>query len=209
MWCPQYSIKRTTDAATEPITTAEAKTHLREDGSAQDTYIDTLIKTARQQCETFQRRSYITQTWTMKLPGFPTSYRPDNWFTTGNDDFAIHLPFPPAISVTSITYLDTDGTSQTLATSVYQLDTYSEPGRIYLKHNQSWPSTRDIDEAVTVVYTAGYGAASDVPATIKHAMKLLVGWMYEYREANISGTIIDQVPGVKELLWNDRILQAV
>lgn len=208
MWCHDYSIKRTTAPASEPITTAEAKEHLREDSSANDTYIDTLIAAARQQCETFQRRSYITQTWTMKLPGFPTSFRPDNWFTTGNNDYSITLPYPPAATVTSITYLDSDNASQTLATSVYQLDTYSEPGRIYLKASQSWPGTYYIDEAVTIVYTAGYGAAAAVPDTIKHAIKLMVGWMYEFREANISGTMIETVPGVKELLWNDRIIQA-
>lgn len=206
-----YSIKRTTDAASEPITTSEAKTHLREDSSANDTYIDTLIAAARMQCEIFQRRSYINQTWTMALTGFPGSYTPDSWHTTATDDLNIYLPYPPLSSVTSITYTDTDGGSNTLATSVYGVDTNSEPGRVYLKYDQSWPATRDLeDAAVRITYVAGYGAtAASVPATIKHAIKLLVAWMYEYREPVISGTIIDEVPGVKALLWTDRFLQAV
>ena len=37
------ALRRLTDAATEPITTAEAKTHLRVTAATDDTYIDTLV----------------------------------------------------------------------------------------------------------------------------------------------------------------------
>ncbi len=48
-----------TDAASEPLTTAEAKLHLRVDGSTEDTYIDNLIKAARIYCEKYTNRSFI------------------------------------------------------------------------------------------------------------------------------------------------------
>lgn len=162
------SIKRTTDAAAEPISTAEAKTHLRVTSSDDDTYIGTLIKVARKNVEQYLSRALITQTWTWKLDAFPSEFE---------------VPYAPLQSVTSIQYLDTGGSSQTLDSSVYTVDANSEPGRIVEAYSQSWPATRDVIDAVTVTYVAGYGdAGSDVPEPIRQAILILVSQWYENRE---------------------------
>jgi len=162
-----YSV--TTAPASEPITTAEAKTHMRITSSADDTYIATLITAARQWCEWYQGRSYIEQIITMYQDTFTS---------------VIYLPQPPAISVTSLKYYDTAGTQTTLtATTHYVSDVISQPGRIYEAYDYSWPATRDMRKAVEVVYKAGYGSAgSNVPAPMKHAIKIMVSNWYENRD---------------------------
>ena len=177
----------TTAPTTEPVTLAEAKTHLRVDGSDEDTFIEGLIQAAREWCEDYERRAYITRTITAKF---------DRFYST------IILPMPKIQSVTSVKYLDTAGTEQTLSTDYYDVDTYREPGAITLAYNKTWPTTRDINNAVEVVFVAGYGDADDVPERVKCAIKLLIGHLYENRETT-SPINISEVPlGIKSLLTN-------
>ena len=158
----------TTPPSVEPITTAEAKSHLNVTGSADDAYIDTLIQAAREYAEGFTRRAFITQAITAKFDAFPA------WF---------ELECGPLQSITSIQYIDTAGNTQTLVASNYTVDTTSTPGRITEAYAVSWPSTRDIVNAVTVTYVAGYGAASAaVPQPIIQAMLFHIGYFFDNRE---------------------------
>ena len=55
---------------------------------------------------------------------------------------------------------------------------------------------------VTVRFVAGYGAASAVPETVKAAIKLLVGHLYEHREAVTLGHLSRSLQyGLERLLW--------
>jgi uncharacterized phiE125 gp8 family phage protein len=167
------------------ITTAQAKEHLRITHSDEDDYIEAITLAASEWCEDFQNKVYVAREVVDYLDSFPTEIRPVR---------------SPLISVTSITYYDTDGNLQTLANTVYDVGTFKEPGRISLKYNQSWPDTRSIINAVIVTYQAGYVARANIPEEIKHAVKLLVGHLYENREA-VSPLSMSEVPvGVKSLL---------
>jgi uncharacterized phiE125 gp8 family phage protein len=76
----------------------------------------------------------------------------------------IAIPRVPLVSVTSITYVDTAGTTQTLASSVYSVDTAQ--GVIYLAYGQVWPSTRaDLADRVTVRFIAGMMAPFTAAST--------------------------------------------
>lgn len=168
-----------TDASTEPITTAEAKTHLRVDSSDDDTYIDTLVKSARRWIENTRGMGLITQTWDGSLDAFPY-------------DGPLVIPKYPLVSVSSVTYYDEDLSASTVfSSSKYQVDTAKRPPRIYLKNGESWPTdSLRLSSGVVVRFVAGYAAASAVPADIKHAIKLLVGQMYAHREPEVTGTIV-------------------
>lgn len=137
-------------------------------------------------------RALLTQTWDLKLHYLPA---------------VITLPLPPLQSVTSITYLDTEGASQTLAASVYQVvDNGNSPSQIVEAYNQDYPSTRDQAQAVTVRFVAGYGAAADVPDPIKVAIKLLVSQWYDRRESVVVGKTVAELPfAVKALLGPYRV----
>lgn len=165
----------------ESVTTAEAKTHLNVEHSADDTYIDTLIAVARKQVENDTQRSLINTTWDLYLDTFPAT---------------IYAPRNPLSSVTSIVYTDVDGNSDTVSSSVYTVNTYRIPGEIYEAYNQNWPTdVRGVPDAVRVRFVAGFGAAaSSVPTDYKHAIKLLVAHWYANREAVVIGTIVEDLP---------------
>lgn len=160
--------KRTSDAASEPITTTEAKLHLKVDVTDDDTLIDRLIKAARRSCEMYTERSFITQTWKAYGDSFPET---------------IELIKGPVISVTSVQYVDSDGVTQTYSTDDYTVDIQGDVARI--KPVDSWPDIDDIMNAVIVTYQAGYGSASDVPEDIKAAMLLIIGKLYQDREDTV------------------------
>ena len=189
---PDFDIKTTTAPGTEPVTLAQARLHLRIDADMtdDDAMITALIIAARQYCEQFQNRAYIEQVVTLKTDRFPLRFR---------------IPRSPLISVTSINYIDTAGDDQLLSTDVYAVDVTSEPGKVTLKHNQTWPATQRIHHAVTVVYKAGYGnAAADVPQTVKQAMFLLLAHWYEHRYAACDVQMHEVPLAVKSLLMIDR-----
>lgn len=176
-----------TAPATEPVSLTEAKLHLRVDATDEDTLITALITAARQLVEEETWRALVTQTW---------DYVADDW----PEGDALAMPRPPLQSVTSITYVDADGVTQTMPAADYIVDTYQH--RVVLADDADWPSD-DLypTSAVRVRYVAGYGAASAVPGPIKQAMLLLIGHLYESREAAIVGTIATELPlGVRALL---------
>lgn len=164
---------------TDPLTLDEVKLHLRVDIGDDDALIKDLIKVVRQAGEDLTRRAFVTQTWRWTLDGFPGSFE---------------VPMPPLVAVDSITYIDTDGASQTLATSEYDVDTDSDPGRITPAYGVLWPTTRDVVNAVTVQFQAGYGALTAVPPSLRHAMKLHIGHLYEHREILNIGSAVNELP---------------
>lgn len=176
-----------TQPAEEPITLEEAKTHLRVWCDADDDYITALITAARIYAERFQRRSYITQTLELRMDGFPC--------------YLIDLPRPPAISATSIKYIDSNGDTQTLDAAKYTTDFNSYVARVVPAYNETWPTTRFVIDSVTIEYVAGYGDAADVPETIKQAMLLLIGVWYENREA-VTDTAMTEIPFTVSALLN-------
>lgn len=181
-------VKRTTDPTEYPITLAEAKAHMRVDDSDDDTLITACIAAATEYCQDYTGKQFVTATFTGK---FDTLYG------------VIALPYPPLQSVTSITYIDTDGEEQTVSTDVYGVDTYGAVGQVFLKYEQSWPTdVRGHTQDVTIVYVAGMGAASAVPENVKAAVKLVTADLYENREPVVTGTIVANLDTVNRLLWS-------
>jgi uncharacterized phiE125 gp8 family phage protein len=86
----------------EPLTRDEAKAHLRVDGTAEDTLIDTYLLAARQDVEAACGRALLPQTWELRLPRFPT------WRC------GIRLPKPPVTAIVSVRTADLAGAETTL-----------------------------------------------------------------------------------------------
>lgn len=166
----------------EPVDLVEMKEFLRVTGSAEDRLISRLIVEAREQFDgryAWFNRALITQTWKLSLDHFPLyCERPEVMWMR---QFSIVVPLPPLQSVGSIQYVDGDGNLQTLDPSLYVVDTQSEPGEIAPAYGTIWPVTRWQPNAVTVVFTAGYGAATKVPEEIKVWMKQVVAYRYDNR----------------------------
>jgi len=189
-----------TEPATEPIDLTDLKNDIKVDSdlTADDSLIDALITAARRWAEGFLGRALITQTIELTLDKWPDGDR-------------IEVPRPPLQTVSSVKYYDQDDTEATLSSANYLVDTASSPGRIVLNSGESWPTTAlRPANGVIVRFVAGYGdAASDVPATMVQAVRLLVGHWYENRLAVAStGAVPKEVPfGVEALLWHDRGLK--
>jgi len=184
--------------ASEVITLAEAKAHLRIPGGVtdDDAYISSLITAAREYAEGYTKRSIGTQTCVYTLDSFPS---------------VIDLPRCPVQSVTSVEYIDEDGATQSVASFQTDLNG-SVTAKVKPAYDASWPDTRAVLGAVTVTYQAGYGAAGDspdtVPLSIKQALLILVGSFYENRENEIVGAAVSEVPfSVKCLLDLFRLVQ--
>jgi len=159
----------------------EAKDHLRVTAATEDALIDSLMKSAEAWAEAFTGRALLTQSWDLTLESFPTE---------------IEIPKPPLQSITSITYIDTAGASQTLASTVYQADTSSRmhPGRVKLAVDQVWPSTRSGEYAAVVVrFVAGYPYGV-LPEPIRQAMLMVLSHLYDHREAIAHAQTMIEVP---------------
>lgn len=156
--------------------------------AAEDELLSALIIAAREYCESYQGRSYITQTLEMTLDGWP--------------QFPISVPRPPLASVTSIKYYGIDNTEHTLDAANYFVDVDHEPGRICLSSVGALPSTalRELS-SVKITYTAGKSTAAK---KVKQAILLLVGHWYANREA--TGKVTDEIKfAVHALLSQDRM----
>lgn len=188
-----YGLRRTVDAATEPITLDEAKLHLRVTGADEDDLINNCIVAARQHFEDATNRALINQTWVLTL---------DRWFLRHEVNRRwLYLPKSPLSSVTSVYYVDENGDSTLWDSSNYNVDTNSEPGRLELGYDKTWPVTRDQVNAITITYVAGYGSsASDVPQGIKSAILLLVADLYQNRETFTTGTVRTPLVGDRFLM---------
>lgn len=189
----QYqSIQVTTSPTFEPLTAAEAREFCRVDDDSQDSTLDMCIKAARERIENDTSRALVTQTLRVTMDAFPCAA--DRTYASENLNIeAIQVPRPPLVSVTSITYVDTDGATQTLSASRYTVDTYSEPGRIVPAYGYSWPSTRDIPNAVTIVYVAGY-TTTNIPARAKLLCGMLTHYEFDQRNPVNVGNIVNEMP---------------
>ena len=167
-------LARTVAPATTPVSLSEVNLACRIDTSAEDALITGYLNSAIEQLEGTAKgnkgilgRALITQTWALYLDDFPAG-----------DCF--ELPLPPLQSVTSIQYYNDAGTLTTLSSSVYQVDTVSEPARVMLKLGQTWPTVeQQLLNAVVVTFVAGYGNASAVPEALKASLYLLVQKAYD------------------------------
>src|SRR5207302_4009886 len=178
--------------ATEPVSLAEAKAHLRVDFPDDDQMIAEMISTARMRVESRAYLRLITQTLALSVDRFPYAFSSPPaygvWpYTTNPRMSAIELP-PPVQSITSITYDDPSGTVQTLSPTVYDLEIDSLPALVFPQTGQVWPATTNEPDAVLITFVAGFGSAAQVPPILVHACKLLIGHYYNNREQILSGT---------------------
>jgi len=108
-----------------------------------------------------------------------------------------------------ISYYGTDNTVYYMDAGDYTIDDKDqfEP-KVFLNYGESWPSTTlRPHNGVCVTFIAGYGAtASSVPLKVKQAMLLLIGHLYEHREAVTDKQLTNAPLAVDSLLWQERVL---
>lgn len=141
-----------------------------------DPLLSMLIASARQRAETVLKRYLITQTVDLYLDSFEER----------------EIKLPPMQSVSAITYVDTDGVTQTLAADQYLVDAVSVPARITPAYGVTWPSVRYQNNSIKIRFIAGYGAASAVPQCIKNWMLMRIKQLYDQRDmVNVGSSVVE------------------
>lgn len=156
-----------TGPAVEPVTLVDAKLHLRVDHADDDTLIQSLISTARQQAEHRTGRRYGEQTWMRAYDTFP------GW--------SLMLPDPPVTEIVSIKYDDPAGVEQTMPDADYRLRQHSEPSVVLPV--KAWPTAASEPGAVRITYKCGLAATDARWQSLRAWMLLAIGTWYQQREA--------------------------
>lgn len=202
--------------ACEPITIAVAADYLRQDAS--DLSIPGLLAAARSAVESYLHRALVTQKWRYLRDGWP---RVDPLFQHPGFS-SIVLPKPPLQSVDAFRYLDTGGAWMDLEPTNdagdcpdgsfygYQLDTGGpfDVARVTPAYATPWPTLRRVPNNVVIEFTCGYGAldadgnwqGEKIPASILTALKLQLGWLFNFRGDDPVARPDDLAPGVAALL---------
>jgi uncharacterized phiE125 gp8 family phage protein len=186
-WYPglRAHLELVTAPTAEPLALANVRdNHLRvTNGTAEDAYIEALIKVSRRRAERVTRRALPTQTWRLVLDRFPCERE-------------LLLPLPPLQEVVSVDYLDEDGERQTWGGSPLPYDVAIPSGptagraRIAPVYDTTWPDHRVQLGSVRVTFTCGYADAGspalpDVPEDITHGMLLMIGELYKQRSESV------------------------
>lgn len=182
---------RVIEPATEPVSLAEMKAHLRLTGTAEDELVGQLIAAARAQVEQETRRALISQGWRLYL---------DQW-SAGR---VVQLPVAPVQGISQILVFDEDGVPHALAETDWRLDKSTSPARIRVKPGAGLPSSAVM--AIEIDFTAGYGAAAgDVPETLRQSIRLLAAHWFEHREAGTELAMASVPHGLDRLLAASRV----
>jgi uncharacterized phiE125 gp8 family phage protein len=170
-----HNFEVVTAATSYPVSVTEAKAHLNITSSTKDNYIEGLVKTATLNIERYLNRKLITQTWKVYY-----------------DDFChvMQIPFGSLQSVTHVKYYNQEATQTTLASTNYWVVKETDPGYIKRAYDVTYPEVQNgRPNAVEIQFVCGYGAATDIPEDIKHAIKLLVTDYYENKGTVVLGPV--------------------
>ena len=184
--------KIVTKPALEPISLSETKSHMRISDDCDDSDLVAYMIDARKFIEDHVGIAFINQTWRLSIDRWPGGR--EAWWDgvretsiteiyNASTSQSLYLPRYPLSSITSITTYDEDSNSTAVTVAnVFDVDTDSLPGRITLKRGQTWPVALRANNAIEIVYIAGYGTVgTDVPSPEKRAIKQLAAYMYSHR----------------------------
>lgn len=178
----------TSPPATEPVSVAEAKDHLRVDQVQEDALIASLILTSRLHIETALGLALVDQAWRWTFDAWPKRMR------------AISLPLRPVSAITEISTRDDEDVVTVMPATDYELDGNTVPPRVIRKVDQ-WPAPGKKNAGIEISFIAGFGATpDDVPQPIRHALMLLVAHWYEHRDPIEIGSEAAAVPSAVSTL---------
>jgi len=167
------------------ISLDQAKDYLKVDHDDEDDLITQIIGSAQNWAEKYTRRQLLVATYDLYLDSFPD---------------VIELYNCPSSDVVTVKYYDTDGDLQTFASSDYIVDVVSEPGRIALAPDSSWPDVQNRINAIVIRYVTGWANGTLVPKPIRDGIMLCIGHLYENRQA-ITKDLFHELPMGAEFLF--------
>jgi uncharacterized phiE125 gp8 family phage protein len=153
--------------AVEPVAVAEMRAYLRLDDGTEDDLVSALVRAARLLVEAASGRQLIEQSWRLVLDRWPARR-------------TLLLPLSPLIRIERIRVYDAAGSASDVAAPLYRAERGCDPPRLALEPGAPEPG-RLID-GIEIDLVAGFGAAaSDVPAALTQAIRLLAARWFENR----------------------------
>lgn len=163
------------------VTWEEADAHLKLDGDVeQQALVEGMVAAATGHIDGpdgWLGRAIGVQTLEMRLPAFGTCG-------------AIALPYPPAIAIEGVEYVDQAGETVALGEAGFELS-----GNML---RPAWPASFPSSawrgaggETVRVRWSAGYEV---LPPAIRIAILMMTGDLFKFRESTVTGTIASSIP---------------
>lgn len=163
------------------ISIADLRAHCRT-GTAEDAQLTAFLAGAVAYAEHYTGRAIGSQTLELALDTFPAG--------------AIELPRGSVTNITSITYVDEAGVTQTMSNTLYTLDNYDalQCWAVPAVDNE-WPAISQVANAVKVRYVAG-----ELTPAVRNALLMLVANSFEHREESSESQLHSVPLGVKSML---------
>ena len=156
------------EPGTEPVSLADAKSHLRIDHERDDALVAGLIAAARRHVEHETGTALIEQLWRRYLDDWPLGR-------------TVHLRPHPVRRLIGVTLYDEGGDPHPMPGDWMRLDTVSRPARLHV--SDAVPPGAAMN-GIEIEFAAGMGETdADVPDGLKRAVLLLVAHWYEFRGA--------------------------
>ncbi|RWP88353.1 MAG: hypothetical protein E5Y74_00515 [Mesorhizobium sp.] len=177
---------RTEPPEETPVSLDEVKLHCRVDFDDDDILLEALIGAATAHLEKVLDIAIVTQSWRQDFGSFS----------------CLRLPKDPVQEDGLIVeYRDAENLQQTLAGSSYRLLVDSRGPYVAIEPGQNWPAAYSRVDAVSVYFIAGT-AVDEVPLSLKAAILLHVGHLYQNREAVTVDAVSNFLPlGYEALIW--------
>lgn len=151
------------------VSLQELRDHSRIRVHREGAFIESLLREAQEQAETYTWRRFLKQVWTQYWDGF---------------DDPLYLRFAPLHSdgVEHLKYLDTNGTEQTVSTDVWETGEELGLPIIRREYNETWPTPLSHEDSVYAEFTCGWNTPADVPQPIHAAIRVHAGYYFRNRE---------------------------
>ena len=199
-----------TGPAVEPLTAEDLWAHLRTDENEFPDALD-YITAARSHIESLTNVAMIEQTCRMTIDRWPNGSEawwdgvqqlPASELYNASSMRSVALPRWPLSSIVSVTVYGEDGEANAInVANTFDVDTFSNPGRLTLKRGATWPVAMRANNAIEIIYTAGHGdQPCEVPFMYKQAVKQMAAYMYEHRGDSCSTGDAFQMSGASSIL---------
>ena len=157
------SVVFTAEDHNAPITLVEAKAFLKVETNDDDLLITGLINSAAEYAEQYTGIVCYAREQTFQFDAF-----------TGR----FELPRRPIRGISSINYIDSDGTAE----SLYDFTLRETYGFTTVSISGVWPSISTVYPGIDIVAEVGYRENDDVPSGIRTFALLYVNWLYTNRD---------------------------